>query len=171
MPNLIDLDDFTGPFRLPRESRLDPIWQDYIDRRDNYWIRRILGDELADLFIADLSNPSQDPRFVAIQEEFSEQDDCRLYVSEGLVRVIVALVYFEIITGEQLRISGSGIVTLIAETSNIVSPRAAMRFAESKRNAVLDSVEAIQWYCREFASEDYPEYLGTRIEPEYQSMT
>lgn len=171
--NLIEPDDFTGIFQVPRQATTDVILQAYIDRYDNRYIRQILGAELGDEFIADLSNPSQEARFAVLQDAFSMDDEglCgKIRYSEGLVFILTGLIYYHYVTENQLRVSQSGVIRPSSETSEVLSPRAAKRMMEKKRNSVLDSIEAVQWYCTTFAPEDYPEFNGQRFSPEYSSL-
>lgn len=162
--------DFTAFYGLATDINLAPRIQAYIDRYEKTYIRQLLGVELGNLFIADLANPTQDPRFVVIEDPFDEQDaNCcnTIRASRGIKDMLLAFIYYHYIFGSQLSNTQTGVNLSQNETSQTLTPRNAAREAEKKWNELLATVEAIQWYCRDFKPEDYPEYLGIRISPRY----
>lgn len=162
--------DFVAYYGLATDIQLAPRIQAYIDRWEKYYIRRLLGVELGNLFIADLANATQDPRFVVIEDAFDEQDETwcnKIRSSRGMKDMLTAMIYYHFVFDGQLSNTQTGVNLPQNETSQTLSPRAAAREAEKKWNELLDTVEAIQWYCRDFKPEDYPEYLGLLFEPRY----
>ncbi|HKZ36116.1 MAG TPA: hypothetical protein VJ184_00595, partial [Chryseolinea sp.] len=99
---ILTLDDFTGFQILARSIQNDPELQSYIDRYEKKYIHQLLGVTLGDLFIADLTmGVPSDPRFVAIFDTFSKQDDCRIYDSNGIKDILTALVFYHYIFDSQ----------------------------------------------------------------------
>ena len=168
---ILTLDDFTGFQILARSIQNDPELQSYIDRYEKKYIHQLLGVTLGDLFIADLTmGVPSDPRFVAIFDTFSRQDDCRIYDSNGIKDILTALVFYHYIFDSQAKHSQSGVTLQIAETSKMASLENAARFGEKKWNEAIDSIEAIAWYCTTFIPADYPEYMGLLFRPKYSAI-
>lgn len=172
---LVQRTDFTGQFALVKTAKTNPDIDAYIEQYEKKYILQLLGVELGKLFIADVQAVStSDPietRFQALIDEFDEQDDLgRVYSSKGIKQMLVAFIYYHYIIEDQVKVSTSGTVKDDAETAKVLNPRQAARMAEKRWNAALDTAEAIQYLCAFKSPEDYPEFKGTIIPPQYSSV-
>lgn len=171
---LVVKSDFIGLFELARTPFTDTTLQAYIDEYEESTICKILGVELGKLFIEALQSSSTlDPRFEAIKDAFIEQatGQCvkKIYESKGMKQILASVVFYKYVSKSQLKHSQVGVVLNKAETSDVTSVRAAMRFGESKYNQALEWVEAIQHKCKS-DKVTYPEYAGICFDPEYSSI-
>lgn len=182
---IVQSSDFVGFHELATSAAIEDVIDAYIEKYELRYIRKLLGPELGNLFIADYANTTQDPRFAVIEDPFSEQSEDPLrpvtespteqlygviYESEGLKEFLLSCIYFEYVSDRQVRQGQAGTAKSRTDTANVVSMQAAQRSAERKWNEGLDTAEAIQWYCSIFKPTDYPEYKGIRFEPEYSSL-
>jgi hypothetical protein len=173
--------DFTGFQLLAQSNNITPVLQKFIDRYEKKAILDILGVKLGTLFIADLVNGvSTTPKYDVINKPFDVQRDPTvpsltlptdfIYSSLGMKDILASFVYYHYVVKTQVISGQAGMIKQNADAANVVTVRGAARMAENAYNDALDSVEAIQWYCKSYAPADYPEYNGRCIEPEYASM-
>lgn len=162
--------DFTGFYKIAKSTASNPILQSYIDEFEKKYILDILGIDLGNLFIASPPLTTIDPRMVAIRDPFDIQYGNSPYHSKGMKEVLLAFVYYEYISQTQVQHSLSGVVQTQNETANSTQPIDAHRFGETKFNSLLETVEAIQWYCRAYQNAIYPEYRGVDIAPKFSAI-
>ena len=174
---LLETTDFdAGEYAIAQTNETTALLQTYIDKYEAPYIKRILGDELGLLFIEDIQGEDSDSeavaaRMIAIRDAFFIQEDSGcVHESEGMKEVLKAIVFYFFVSKTQVKHSQSGVITNAAEVSNIAQPENATRFAETKFNGALSSIEAIQWYCGTEESATYPEYEGTYIRPRYSNL-
>jgi|SRR3990172_7448918 len=165
---LLTTSDFSGYYGIATNQASLPLLQEYIDMFEASYIKRILGIELGELFIAD-NSPA---RFQFILDPFIKQDEnCdTIYESKGMKDILAALVFYEYISSTQVKSAQAGVITNQAEVSNIGSPEDACRFGEVKWNGALGSIEAIQWWCGYEDEITYPEYSGVYFRPKYSAL-
>jgi hypothetical protein len=171
---LIQPSDFVGDFDVAKFPNRDTVLQAVIDKWERFYIMRILGVALGKLYIADLALPSQSPRFVVLTDAFDEQqvdDLCsKIYHSDGFKKTLLGMVYYQYVIDFQLKQTQSGVVKTQTDTAGVMGVRATARVAEKKFNLALESVDAIQWMCYYKEAATYPEFLGERIAPLYNSV-
>jgi hypothetical protein len=168
---LLSTSDFTGYNYINTSTASLPKLQAYIDRYEKMYILQLLGVELGELFIADLSNASQDVRFVAIQDPFYEQTDAgHIYQSNGMIEFLCAAIAYHYIKDTQFSHTISGVGKKLLEAQKDQSGENAHRYGERRFNEELNTVDAIQWYCKTFDSATYPEYKGVEIKPIYSAI-
>lgn len=178
MSIILAISDFSGFHILNQSTARTPILQAMIDRYEAHYIKQLLGAELGNLFIANKAEPSQDARFVVIQDAFDYTHNQKDYSSRGMKDYLLAAVLYEYVTNMQVRPTDNGIAKSVDEAETIVTPQQARRYAERKWNEALDTVEAIQWYCKTYADTlhpsdpdmQYPEYLGKELEPIFSPL-
>jgi hypothetical protein len=183
---LVTLDSFIGKYALARTDDTDPTLQTYIDTYEKSYILRLLGVELGKIVIDELVNHTGsgsdglDPRIEAIVNAFEEQDSTgafidwntgqqQIFQSLGLKDLLTALIFFHYVHEEQVQHGQSGVAIYIGETLSVLKPREAIRLAERKWNSALKSVDAIQWYCKFFKPDEYPEFKGLEIRSQNNS--
>lgn len=174
---LLETTDFdSGEYVIAQTNDTTALIQTYIDRHEAAYIKRILGVELGLLFIEDIQGNDADSdeitaRMAAIRDAFMIQADSGcIYESKGMKDILMAIVFYFFVSETQVKHSQSGVITNAAEVSNIAQPENATRFAETKFNGALSSIEAIQWYCGTEETATYPEYDGTYIRPRYSNL-
>lgn len=161
MSSVIQYTDFTGVYRLAVNNYTSTNLQVTINQHETNILYKLLGQELATLYLANLTNGvPTDARFLTIHNAFLKGETSDPKQSIGIKNLLLAYVYYEYITGNTTISTDAGETKLETETANVQSQENNFRKAESRFNAMLDSWEAIQWYCSEEASADYPEFAG-----------
>lgn len=187
---LLTVADFVTYFSIPvsvaRETEAD--LQVYINRFEKYYIVKLLGATLGELFIADLANASQEDRFVVIEDEFYLDNPNSCYsdyfgyyytegsviISRGMADMLKGFIFYEYVSANQAKLSQNGVTVSVDEGGTIQSPQNGYRFAEKKFNECLQTFRAIQWYIRQYAPSntdyEYPEFNGTFLAPRYSPI-
>jgi hypothetical protein len=168
---LLALSDFEAGFHhLAESSDTEADLQIYIDRYEKPYIVRILGVELAELFIANMQGTPAAP-YTTLRDEFYEQDDCdKIWHSRGMKDFLKSAIFYHYITEAQAQHTQTGVTSQQAETSNVVGFENAHRYAERRFNESLPTVEAIQWKCETDAPDDFPTYNGTKIRANFYAL-
>lgn len=168
------LTDFVGPHKLAKSTQLNVDLQAFINTWEAIYVRQILGVELGNLLLTNLGDPSQDARFVILEDPFQLQpdDNCEntIHESRGLRYILTALIYYQYTLKTQARPGQQGMSLNQSETADTLSPRASARKGEAAWNDVLDDIEAIQWYCHTYDPDEYPEYKGATFQTQYSSF-
>jgi len=165
-------DDFTGAFRLAFSSHLIPVIENYRDRIERIYLIKLLGKELADLFISDLNltgNPVN-ARFITIFNPIYEQENGIIYESKGIKHILTSIIFWQYIHETQIGSSQSGVSKRIVEAGIVQSPENASRYGEIRYNECLMSWDTIQWFCKTFDSSTYPEFKGSSLEPKFSAI-
>ena len=155
--------DYVGEYQIATNKNTSKKLEGYITRYEKYYLYQLLGCELADLYIADLQAGGipQDPRFVAIYEEFCEQDECGyMYISRGIKEMLTGLVYFEYVKNNNSIVGSSGNVSKEGENSKEASAWKHDLF--NRHNIAVETATAIQWYICDNMTV-YPEFKGVEI--------
>lgn len=170
---LLQLSDFKGgKYDIPDadSAYAAAAVQEAINNFEKGAIYELLGVTEGDKFITWLaaSKLPANAHYSKILDAFANDDGnyCgRLIKSLGMKEYLKAYVFYEY-NKTTLKTSQAGVTQAAAETSIIQSPRSTMRFAESKFNDSLDTVEAIQWYCQNNTAA-FPAFNGQRITVKY----
>jgi len=93
-----------------------------------------------------------------------------IYQSRGLKDILVSLIYYNYVFDRQVLHSQSGATLNMSEVATTQTPAAAARFAEVNWNGCLDALYAIQWVCRYYQPDTYPEYKGTYFSPQFSQI-
>lgn len=166
---LLQLSDFKGKkYNIPDAggvyTSIDA--QEAIDNYEKPSIYKLLGVVLGDLLIAYIANPAPaNADYDKIINAFSmdNPDTCGkpIITSLGMKEYLKAAVFYEY--GKSALInSQAGVIIPQSETAVKQNPGASMRYMENKFNDVLDTIEAIQWYCQENPVA-FPDFNGQRI--------
>lgn len=171
---LLSVTDFTGFFNIPTSNSRETttLLQTYIDRYEKTYLCNLMGVELAELFIADLANVTQETRFAVIQDAFYLDDPNTtgvMYESKGLVDMLTGVIFYHFVTERSALLTTNGVSVSVTETGEILSPEGAYRFAERKFNQMLATWEAIQWYIEDYAPSEYPNDAD-RLYPEFNGQ-
>lgn len=173
---LLTTSDFDGFQSIAQSIASTPLLQIYIDRYEEIYIKKILGVTLGQLFIEDVQGLDSDSsaieaRFQALIDPFIKQDSSdRVLESKGMKDILASLIFFEFVSGTQIKHAQAGVINNQAEVSTIGSHEDATRFGEVKWNEALISIESIQWWCGAEDEANYPEYNGIYFRPQYSPL-
>lgn len=153
---IIQESDFVNEYKIPTDnfSNLDS----YIVRYENYYLVRLLGANLYDLFIADLtpSTPQtpQSARFDVIFKSFEIDDNECLRISQGMKIMLRQFIYFHYTRDQVNQPSQTGHVQ---NTNSNSTPARFKGFnLVQAYNEGVKNFNEIQWYIRDNDT-DYPE--------------
>lgn len=138
--------------------------QEMIDRYEKQCIYELLGVLEGDKWISWIQtvSPPVNAHYTKIKDPFSEDNaGCGIIQSLGMTEFLKAAVFYQYVKNGLLT-SQAGVVKTESETATTQSPASTMRFAENKFNDVLDTIEAIQWYCLNNQTA-FPDFNGQRI--------
>lgn len=147
--------DFKGEYNISKTcyDQLDF----YIEKYENYYLVRLLGAELYNLLISDLTatDPQvpQTTKFLNVFNPFSIDEHSYLYYSEGIREMLVQFIYFHYVRENQVINSASGTVTNSVELG--VNAKFMGNIVQVYNQGVKNAC-AIQWYINENELE-YPE--------------
>lgn len=163
MSNIVQLDDFKdGEFRIAKNSWQEDTLQRYIDKYERKYLIRMFGRELYDAFIANLvGGVPTSQRFIDVFQEFTDQDDCGFYDSQGMKLMIQGFIYFHYTRHTFTRSTTNGTKQTKSENSDTAETVSAD--LTTRYNNAVESYDSIQHkMCND--SETYPEYEGIKTE-------
>lgn len=182
---LVQTTDFTGLYAIAQTTYTTPKLQAFIDEHEKSLIRKLLGLELGDLFIASVTSYAPvGARYLAIFNPLAIQLDdtvpnnyydtdgyCgrHIYESRGMKEILKGLIYCLYVQDQQAQHSQSGVVKSAADVSNVMTPENAARLGEVRHNGIIGDWEAVQYYCN-VNSDTYPEFKGLRLAPKYSAI-
>ena len=147
--------DFTGEYNISKNC-YDQI-DFYIEKYEKKYLLKLLGAELYDLFISDLtvSDPQvpQTQRFLDIFNSFNIDESSCVVTSEGIRKMLTQLIYFHYVRENQVINTAGGTVSNSVELGLPASFKGNIVQAY---NEGVDNSHAIQWYICD-NSTDYPE--------------
>lgn len=119
--SLVLTSDFVGEYKLS-QSRFTEL-DTYILKYEKYYLLRMLGNDLYNLFIADLNGATpqvpQSARFLAIYNPFNTIPSCdSLVISEGMKVMLIQFIYFHYLRDSNHFNTIAGQVTNNTENSN-----------------------------------------------------
>jgi hypothetical protein len=163
MSNIVQTTDFkTGEFRIPKTTFQTETVQKFIDKYERKYLIRLFGRELYDLFIANLvAGVPTSARFLAVFNEFTDENDCGICDSDGMKEMISGFIYFHYVRRTFTRNTTNGVKQTVSENSDsleTVSADLTTRFNDS-----VNMYECIQKkMCDDPAT--YPEFNGVLTE-------
>jgi hypothetical protein len=172
---IVNVADFTGRYLLAKNPHNVGTIDDVIDLYEKSYIYKILGVELGDLLIADLTGgvPTS-PELLVIFNELAFNPTCnelafltdnstgneQLFESKGLKNILLGFIYWVIVTEARLQPSQTnGAVQVKVETGT-----SARNISEiyNRYNDSVKWVKCIQQYIYDHF-EDYPTFKGQKI--------
>ena len=150
----------TGRWLIPQGVNDSANLQQYIDRVENYYLPRLFGKVLYDLFIADAGGGTPAiPRFQFVYDPFTTQEtSCDFNQSLGIVDMIKGFVYFEYVRDNITRLTTVG--PKRTDSANSQNASGIQHDITSRYNESIRTYKAIQYYMDNTNSADYPEYEG-----------
>lgn len=159
--------NFIGFYRVAKDPVDTVIINQFCDDNENSYILKLLGAELGQLVITDLSggNVPTDPLYQAIWLPFSFDWCGVVYESKGVLDMLTGFLYFQIQTDAKLSLSqATGVTRLkteVAQSNNLVEAQISERW-----NRAVYTSRAIQAYiCKN--SGDYPLFNGQEFKLSY----
>lgn len=164
---IVQVSDFVGYLGVAQNPYTQSELQSYIDKYERKYILKIFGVSLGNSLIASLTGSPPAPPVSSIYSviflPFQIQQatgaanfiDGRIHISEGLKAVLVALIFFNYVLETQAQMGQSGVSQGQIDAARTISPREAARYAERKWNDSLESIDAIQWYCKWYDPTDF----------------
>lgn len=174
---LLQLSDFKGgKYDIPDAGGVytKVNVQEMIDKYEKQYIYELIGVVEGDKFIAWVqTTPTPvNADYTKILNAFSADNSSSypsgLIQSLGMKEYLKAGVFYQC-EKNGLLTSQAGVTKPESETATQQNPSSTMRFAENKFNDVLDTIEAIQWYCTN-NSTAFPEYNGKFIPVKYANF-
>jgi len=159
--------DFEGKFSLHSGMYEQDKINDYVDRYERIYLIKLLGVDLFNLFVANLvGGIPTDPKYLAIYESFEyDSASCGdITISEGMVDLILGVVYFQYLKDQTSQVWVSGQVSPTGENSNNQSTLNMMMY--TRYNDSVRSFKAIQRYICD-NSTDYSDFNGTSLKTAY----
>jgi hypothetical protein len=182
---LVKTTDFTGLYAIAQTSYTTPILQAYIDEFEKTFIRKLLGLELGDLFIATVvNNAPVGARYLAVFNPLAIQVSGlnsgvflngqnwvagRIFESRGMKEILKGIIYCLYVQGTQSHHSQSGVAKATADVSIIMSGENAARMGEIRHNGIISDWEAVQYYISQ-NNATYTEYDGLELQPKYSAI-
>ena len=156
MANILIPDDFgSGEYKVPQNC-FDSI-EPYIDKYEKLYLTKVLGADLYDLFIADLSaGVPADPIYLSLFNEFRIDETGCIRIYEGMKEMLKQFCYFHIIRDLGVKKGLGGVGKYKNEVSEVGYN--GFNIVEAYNEGV-DNVYALQWFICENDS-DYPDYNG-----------
>lgn len=160
---IVQTSDFVGEYKVS-QSRFSEL-ATYITKYEKHYLVRMLGADLYDLFIADLTLPTpQTPQtapYQALFNAFETDDNDRIYISEGIKKMLIMFIYFHYIRDMAHQNTVTGTVTNVNENSS--TPLYNGFNLVEAMNTGVETYNNIQWYIDE-NSATYPDYNGQCLE-------
>jgi len=163
--------DFVGLVEQSNNEFTSPKIQLYIDRYEVRYLTDLLGCDLYDLFVADLTPAAppilptsvpQDPIFTVIFEPFCDDDgntNGNQHVSEGMIEMLKFFIMFVYANDNQYDFALTGATK--NNFSNAEIAKLNMTNAIDNYNLGIKTYFEIQWFICDNES-DYPLYNGIR---------
>lgn len=173
---IITTDDFTGFHAISKTCRGVDALESYISDYEFKFLCRLLGDELAILFVDDLVNMiPQSDRFLAIYNEFCKiiEDSCtcekEIQDSFGMKSMMLGLIYYVFVSDQPYVNTITGTVSNDNSNSEVLNTTDLLQSVNKRWNRSAQSYEAIQTIILD--DEDlYPEFNGIEIEVKFLDL-
>jgi len=162
MPNIVEISDFTGKFKIATDQYTETDFEAFRDERQFDMIYEMLGAVLGAAFIADLNSsgvPVNAP-YTTIFAPFVEDNNGELIRSEGIKKMVRndLFVKWARENGKDVNLPGNS----SSEQENS-KPVLSVTWIVLKYNQAIDTARAIQWYIGK-NSADFPYYNGQEME-------
>jgi hypothetical protein len=158
LADLVTIDDFVGDFFLQQDITTQNAFNSIRDEWDRVYIRRMLGVELGNLFLADFDTNSGVPtgRYKTIYDPIQDDSNGIIIESRGIKYMMKGITWYYFARQNNTIASTGGNKTTASENS---TPSDQSFFLAKNFNSAIKTGREIQRYIRENSS-DYPEYNG-----------
>jgi len=154
--SILQTSDFIGQYQI--SQTVYGSLTSYIEKYEQYYLLRLFGAELYNLFVSDLTGSTpqvpQTQKYIDLFNEFSIDDGNCIRRSEGMKQMLIQFIYFQFIRDTNFEVTDSGVMRTASEVSSIL-PYNGFNLIESYNQAV-ENYNNIQWYICDKPL-DYPE--------------
>lgn len=165
---IVQIKDFLDNpvYDIAKTIQVDTQLSSLIDSIEKDKLQDLLGCNLYDLFIADLtaSTPQipQTQLFIDLFDEFCiDNNFCKRQKSQGIKDMLMAFIYFEWHRYNQNKSVANGIVLIDSENSHLANLASTNIY--DKYNRGIESYQAIQFFIQENIT-IYPDFKGVKKE-------
>jgi hypothetical protein len=160
MSKIIKTTDFVGIYAISQNSNSTTVLQSYIDKYETLYIYDLLGKELGDLFLADISPAYSNPataKYLTINNSLSIDFINNEVRSNGIKEMLIGFIYFEYVRKNTVKNTLVG--NIIA--ANEVSTQSDWNNTNIyfNYNEAVRTYNSIQIYIEQNLG-NYPEYNG-----------
>lgn len=93
---IVTIADFKGKYAVSNGTYIDDNLTEYINRYERIYLLKLLGANMYNQFISDLSNGvPRSPLFLSIFNEFATSVCGQIVISQGIKDMLVSAIYFE----------------------------------------------------------------------------
>lgn len=162
MPNIVEISDFTGKFKISTDQHSEEEFEAFRDDHQYDLIYEMLGATLGQAFIDDLDSGGvpQDPLFTAIYDAFVEDDGSEMRKSVGIKVMVRNYLFVKYARENPALVAMTGNQESKQENSEAVR---SVTWLVNKYNDAIATGQTIQWYICE-NSAGYPDYNGQELE-------
>ena len=157
--------DFDGYYDISKDSFTSGDLEVYINDLEPKILRKLLGVELYNLFLADLdtNNVPQTAIYQAIYNAFDIDYNKCIISSVGMIDMLKGFVYYEYMRDSQF----SSVISGKVKSEHANSKKASfVEFGLQERyNIAVQNACTIQWFIKENET-DYPTYNGQDFDPQ-----
>ena len=158
MSHIITISDLNGRFSIPRNNYTEDKLSEQIDFFEKKYLIELLGSDLYDAFISDLSSGiPQTQIYLDIFNSFSIDEDRGILSSHGIKSMLLHFIYFEIISDFSAKLTLSGVQKNNSDNSSNITDVQSGKWRHY--NYGVESYRAIQKYICD-NPDDYPEFNG-----------
>lgn len=162
MPNIVEISDFTGKFKIATDQYTEADFDAFRDERQFDMIYDLLGAVLGAAFIADLNSSGvpQNAPYTTIFAPFVEDNNGCLMRSEGIKKMVIKDLFVKWArdNGKDVNLPGNS-----SSQQENSTPVHSVTWLVQKYNQAIDTALAIQWYIGE-NSAAFPDYNGQEME-------
>jgi len=159
--SIVQTTDFVGEYKIS-QSRFSDL-DTYISNYEEFYLLRLLGADLYDLFIADLTSTTpqvpQTAIYLAIFNKFHTDNNGSFEVSEGIKKMLMQFIYFHYVRDQQTYNSTAG--TVVNDNENSQQKLFSGPLVDHYNKGV-NNYKTIVNYILDNPN-DYPEYNGINI--------
>ena len=163
MAKIIQTSDFKGRYSIAKNGYSEDGIQEYIDYYEPIYITQLLGAELGEAFLDDITNGAPvDPLFLVLFDPFRVDDNNCIRVSDGIKQMLLGFCFFEI-TNKAIdaKRNLAGNTRDVQDNAMSLSQIGAQLW--KWYNVSAETAQNIQWYICE-NDEDYPTFNGQKFE-------
>jgi hypothetical protein len=163
MAFILDTEDFAeGRNKVSFNGYQAENLQWYIDKYEREYLIDVLGVQLYDLFITDLSGGVPvTPIYTAIFESIATVVDERNLVNRGMKEMLKGFVFFHYVRDDMFKQTPTGAKS--SKSDNSMNVTLTSLNIQGRFNDSVDDSRVIQEYIKDNET-DYPTYLGCEID-------
>lgn len=172
MSTILSIDDFTGEYYIANNPRANNNITSIIASKENEYLVNLLGIDEAINFTNDLvGGVPVNTNYLTVYNPFEEvvtgclygfrrvNDSDKIQRSKGLKETIKGLIYYDIISRDNYNHTLTGVVSNNNDNSTMLTAAETVRFAEIKRNNVIESYNLISKKIKDLNIYSYSDLL------------